>query len=106
MRTISIVIAAILCHCWSAGAAQRRDSLLIMFWNLENFFDWKDDSLSVSPSDSEFSSFGRRHWTKKRFQAKCNAIAKSFLWIQDLKGRLPDAVGVAEVENQIGRAHV
>ncbi len=76
------------------------DSLLLMFWNLENFFDWKDDSLSVSASDAEFSSYGSRHWTKRKFLAKCNAIAKSILWISDSYGRFPDIVGVAEAENR------
>ena len=50
-----------------------------MFWNLENFFDYFDGG--TSESDTEFSSRGERHWTKKRFLAKCNAIAKTVLWL-------------------------
>ena len=68
-----------------------------MFWNLENFFDWKNDSTSVS--DAEFSSFGARRWSKKRFYAKCNAIAKGILWAGSEQGGLPDVIGFAEVEN-------
>ena len=68
-----------------------------MFWNLENFFDYRNDSTSVS--DADFSSRGARHWTKKRFYTKCNAVAKGVLWASARKGRLPDAIGVAEVEN-------
>ena len=68
-----------------------------MFWNLENTFDYKNDSLSTS--DEEFSARGARHWTKKRFQTKCNAIAKGILWAGSREGGLPDAVGFAEVEN-------
>ncbi len=94
---IPIVLSLFLCF---SGNASRKDSLLLMFWNLENFFDWRDDSLSTSVSDSEFSSFGSRHWTRKKFQAKCNAIAKSVFWIKDRKGRMPDVIGVAEVENR------
>ena len=71
-----------------------------MFWNLENFFDWRRDSLSLSESDTEFSSFGKRHWTRRRFLAKCNAIAKSVFWVKDTEGALPDVIGVAEVENR------
>ena len=74
-----------------------RDSLSAVFWNLENFFDWRNDSTSVS--DAEFSSRGARHWTRKRFEAKCNAIAKTMLWTASETGRLPDVVGFAEVEN-------
>lgn len=73
------------------------DSLRVMFWNLENFFDWRNDTTSVS--DAEFSSRGTRHWTRKRFQAKCNAIAKSIFWVSEKEGALPDIIGLAEVEN-------
>lgn len=50
-----------------------------MFWNLENFFDYFDGG--TGESDAEFSSRGARHWTKKRFLAKCNSIAKTILWL-------------------------
>ena len=73
------------------------DTLRVLFWNLENFFDHKNDSLSTS--DEEFSSRGARHWTKKRFQAKCNAVAKGILWAGSQDGGLPDVIGLAEVEN-------
>ena len=74
------------------------DSVMrIMFWNLENFFDWRNDSTSVS--DAEFSSRGTRHWTRKRFYTKCNAVAKGILWVGTEKGGLPDAIGFAEIEN-------
>ncbi len=73
------------------------DTLRVMFWNLENFFDYRNDSTSVS--DAEFSSLGERHWTRKRFQAKCNAVAKGILWAGGERGGLPDIVGFAEVEN-------
>lgn len=79
--------------CSVSAAAQER----IMFWNLENFFDYRNDSTSVS--DREFSSFGERRWSKKRFYAKCNAVAKGILWAGGENGGLPDIVGFAEVEN-------
>ena len=75
-----------------------RDSLVVMFWNVENFFDYVDGG--TGESDREFSSMGARHWTKRKFQAKCDAIAKSVLWIGDCYGRLPDVIGLAEVENR------
>ena len=93
-----------LTHCRNLSlldkAAGREDQILVMFWNLENFFDWRRDSLYGSDSEAEFTSFGKRHWTKRRFQIKCNAIAKSILWIKDAEGSLPDIIGVAEVENR------
>ena len=68
------------------------DSLKVLFWNLENFFDWRNDSTSVA--DAEFSARGVRRWTRKRFYAKSNAIAKGILW-----AGAPDVIGLAEVEN-------
>ena len=62
------------------------DSLLVVFWNVENFFDYRSDSKP-------------QYWTKGRFHAKCDAVAKTLLRIADRYGRLPDAVGFAEVEN-------
>ncbi|MCD8288229.1 MAG: hypothetical protein LUC18_05245 [Porphyromonadaceae bacterium] len=68
-----------------------------MFWNLENFFDYIDQG--TSDSDAEFSSRGALHWTKARFYAKCDAVAKMILWVGDRYGSLPAVVGFAEVEN-------
>ena len=85
--------------CLLALLQPQEDTLRVMFWNLENFFDYRNDSTSVS--DAEFSSLGERRWTKKRFQAKCNAIAKGILWAGSAEGGLPDVVGFAEVENAL-----
>ena len=80
-----------------AGAHSPGDTLSAVFWNLENFFDWRNDSTSVS--DADFSSRGSRRWTRRRFGAKCQGVAKTLLWSTSVTGRLPDIVGVAEVEN-------
>ena len=70
-----------------AQAGQRPDSLLVVFWNLENFFDWKSDSRP-------------QYWTLRRFQAKCEGLCKTLMLIADRYGQLPDVVGFAEVENR------
>ena len=77
--------------------APSADTLQVMFWNVENFFDWRNDSMTVS--DVEFSAAGERHWTWKRFQAKANAFAKALFWVEAETGCLPDIVGLEEVEN-------
>lgn len=77
---------------------QSEDSLVVMFWNMENFFDHIDQG--TGDSDKEFSWGGSRHWTRKRFQTKCDAVAKSIMWIGDRYGRLPDLIGLAEIENR------
>ena len=69
-------------------AVPSKDSLLVMFWNLENFFDWKDEAPGI------------QYWTKTRFKRKSLAAAKTVLWISDAEGRLPDVIGLAEVENR------
>jgi len=75
----------------------QRSGPTILFWNLENFFDWRNDSTSTS--DAEFSSRGERRWTRRRFYTKCNAIAKSIMWIASQEGKFPEVIGLAEVEN-------
>lgn len=75
-----------------------RFRLSMLFWNLENFFDYKDEG--KGEADKEFSSFGSRHWSKKKFYRKCRAVAKSILWIGEQSGRLPDLIGLAEIENR------
>lgn len=69
-----------------AVASAQRDSLVVMFWNVENFFDWR-------------SGNGPQGWSATRFYRKCNAVAKTIFKVADEVGRLPDAVGFAEVEN-------
>lgn len=70
---------------------------IVVFWNVENFYDYFDSGQNAS--DTEFSPSGTRHWTKKRFLAKCNAISKTIFHIADLKGSIPDIIAFAEVEN-------
>lgn len=77
--------------------AQAQDNL-VLFWNLENFFDWTDGG--NGDSDAEFTPGGQRHWTARKFYSKCNAVAKSVLWISDEYGKLPDVIGLAEIENR------
>lgn len=74
------------------------DSLAVMFWNLENFYDCTDSGMSGS--DREFSPDGERRWTKSRYWRKCHGVAKTVLWIADRYGAAPGVIGVAEVENR------
>lgn len=65
-----------------------------MFYNVENFFDCKNDSLT---SDDEFTPAGDRRWTWNRFQEKADRMAKVIL----AAGRwnAPVIVGLSEIEN-------
>ena len=92
------LILVLLCTAGISAGAHEKDSLLVMFWNMENFFDWTDQG--TGDSDRDFSSYGSRHWTKGRFHTKCDAISKSLMWIGDEYGRMPDFIGLAEIENK------
>lgn len=70
---------------------------VVVFWNVENFFDYFNDGRNAS--DIEFSPLGAKHWTKKRFLAKANAVSKTLFYAADTKGALPDIVAFAELEN-------
>ena len=87
-----LLVGMICCLCYG------QDSLIVVFWNVENFFDYTDGGMGES--DAEWSSRGERRWTKKRFQAKCDDIAKSLFWMGEKYGRMPDVIGLAEVENR------
>lgn len=82
----------------SESVESSADSLFVLFWNVENFFDFEDGG--GGESDREFSPQGRRHWTAGRFYAKCRAIAKSVYQLSSVYGGLPDVIGLAEVENR------
>ena len=97
MRGLVTILFVILAWALPLHAVSRGDSLSVMFWNVENFFDYFNDD--GGDSDAEFSPHGVRRWTKRRFYAKCNAIAKTILWTGEKYGRLPDLVGLAEIEN-------
>ena len=94
---LRLSVIFLLLACCQPARPMQRDSLFVVFWNVENFFDWRADG--VSASEGEFSAEGVRHWSKSRFYAKCNAVAKTLLLIAQEYGRLPDIVGFAEVEN-------
>ena len=67
----------------------------IVFWNLENYFDTRDD---VATADDEFTPMGERYWSRKKFNEKRNGIAKTLLLLSG--GELPTLIGLAEAENR------
>jgi len=67
----------------------------ILFYNVENLFDIKDDSLS---NDAEFLPGGDKYWTWKKYQDKCFKIAKVIMAAGGWE--LPDIIGLCEIENR------
>lgn len=69
-------------------------SLRVMWYNVENFFDCQDDTLT---NDNEFLPSGRKGWTYPKFIEKSNHIAKVITAIGEWNN--PALVGLCEVEN-------
>lgn len=67
----------------------------ILFYNVENLFDTKDDSLK---NDAEFLPQGAKYWTWKKYQDKCAKIAKTIIAVGGWE--LPEIVGLCEIENR------
>lgn len=93
-----LLLFLFLCLNLFFSLAQEGERNVVVFWNLENFYDYTDGG--TGDSDADFSSSGKRHWTSSRFQEKCSSVAKAVFWMGDRFGRMPDVIGVAEVENR------
>ncbi len=67
----------------------------LMFYNCENFFDTKHDTLK---NDVEFLPEGQKNWSKYRYYTKVNQIYKVITAVGGWE--TPDLVGLCEVENK------
>jgi predicted extracellular nuclease len=74
--------------------SSRRD-FRIMFYNVENLFDYINDSLTL---DDEFLPDGTRHWTINRYKQKLNNIYKVIVSAGGWEP--PEIVGLCEIENK------
>jgi len=71
------------------------DSFRLMFYNVENYFDSYNDSLT---NDEEYLPDGMRRWGYKRFVKKRNNIYKTIMAVGDMQP--PALIGLCEVENR------
>lgn len=76
----------------------RLAAFVVMFWNVENFFDPFDDPLK---NDNEYTAQAVTHWTWGRFERKRDLIGKTIIASASATGDLPAIVGLAEVENRL-----
>lgn len=87
-------ICAVVAVCLLATAGLQAQ---IFCWNLENYFDPADDPVTA---DEAFTPGGEHHWTKRKYEAKRNLIAKTIIASAErFGGRMPAIVGLCEVEN-------
>ncbi len=70
--------------------AYRLALLLVLFWNLENFF---------SPQPHASLKENPKTLTWNRFNKKKDIISKTIIAVKDEKGYYPSVIGVCEVEN-------
>ena len=66
----------------------------VMFYNVENYFDTKDDP---DKNDNDFLPEGKKHWTYNKMEEKRNSIAKVITAVGE--GTPVAIVGMCEVEN-------
>lgn len=69
----------------------QKDSISIVFYNVENLFDNFDDP---TKNDNEFLPDSKKEWTSYRWNDKTNKIAKIITAL-----KFPDIIGLAEIEN-------
>lgn len=72
-----------------------RGDYRLMFYNVENLFDWYDDRLT---GDDDFLPAGKMHWTKKRCLQKINNIYKVIVATGGWEP--PEVIALAEIENR------
>ncbi|GHV72506.1 endonuclease [Bacteroidia bacterium] len=74
---------------------QATDTVRVAFYNVENFFDYFDDSLKA---DEAFTPRGVYAWTKARYETKCSRLFKVIASLGETTG-LPMLIGFCEIEN-------
>lgn len=88
------LFGALLFLWFPSRAAARGDTLVVMFYNVENFFDVRDDSLT---RDEDFLPEGSYRWSYSRYKQKSTNIARVILSANQWQP--PALVGLCEVEN-------
>ena len=94
MYQLSKYLILLIFLCQTTPIVLAQESFRVMFYNVENLFDTKDDSLK---NDNEFLPDAMRRWNYYRYRDKVNSIAKVI--IASSNEYVPDLVGLCEVEN-------
>ena len=68
----------------------------VMFYNLENLYDTKDDS---DQYDDQFTPMGDKRWTREKYLKKLSNLSEIFSSVASAHGGFPVLAGVSEVEN-------
>lgn len=76
--------------------SQKQESMYVMFYNAENFFDTIDDP---TKNDDEYLPSSKLKWDAKKFQNKINRLSQVIDSVSPGEG-IPDIIGLCEIENQ------
>jgi predicted extracellular nuclease len=77
--------------------AFKADHYVVAFYNLENFFDTKNNPYSL---DDDFTPQGFKKWNDKKFYKKTSKLARAIAHIGKNDSEVPAVLlGIAEVEN-------
>ncbi len=72
----------------------KEDSLLFVWWNVQNLFDTLPNS---GERDRDFLPVGMYRWNSLRYYSKLYAVGRGLAAAAG--GRIPDVIGVCEIEN-------
>lgn len=89
----TVIVLGIIFPCY-LHAQKKADTLRVMCYNTENFFDCKHDSLK---NDQDFTPEGLYHWTPYKFKNKQTNVAQVIISIG--RHNMPALVGLCEIEN-------
>jgi len=77
------------------ATSQQRPFMRMMFYNTENFFDTKHDTLK---NDLDFTPQGKMKWTYDKYLTKLKNLAKVIIGVGEWEP--PEIVGLCEIENR------
>jgi predicted extracellular nuclease len=95
MRNLFMLFVLVFTWGYSAAQQAEKQNFKIMCYNVENYFDCVDDSLT---DDSEFLPGGMRGWNYAKYLKKQTHIAKVITAIGGWDA--PALVGLCEIESQ------
>ena len=94
MKTSFVFILSFVLFLNSSAQTQSKE-YSCLFYNVENLFDVKDDSLTL---DEEFTPDGARHWNYKKLERKLLNTSKAI--IAAAEWEMPTIIALSEVENR------
>jgi predicted extracellular nuclease len=95
VRIFSVPLFLVLLLVDISGQNPQPDKLRIVFYNVENFFDIKDDSLT---EDNSFLPGGVMRWNYSRYSKKLNSLYKTIVAAGEWE--VPAITAMCEIENR------